>query len=94
MSVVPRSLHIKFILLFICVFAVVAQAVMIDNDVDARPLEPEILERVVVEDVELSGMTRSQAEEALYQSSHPRWGGGFPARRKTQLLDHGISLSR
>ncbi len=70
MSVVPRSLHIKFILLFICVFAVVAQAVMIDNDVDARPLEPEILERVVVEDVELSGMTRSQAEEALYQYVH------------------------
>jgi hypothetical protein len=67
MSVVPRSLHIKLILLSICVIAVVAQAIIIDNDVDARPLEPEILERVVVEDVELSGMTRSQAEEALYQ---------------------------
>ena len=67
MSVVPPSLHTKFVLLFICVIAVVTQVIMIDNGVDARPLEPVILERVLVEDVELSGMTRSQAEEALYQ---------------------------
>ncbi len=67
MSMESRSLHIKFALLSICVIAALAQAIMIDNRVDARPLEPLVLERVLVEGVELSGMTRSEAEEALYQ---------------------------
>lgn len=67
MSVEPRSLHRKLVLPFICVIAVLTPVIMIDNSVDARPLEPVILERVLVEDVELTGMTRSQAEEALSQ---------------------------
>jgi vancomycin resistance protein YoaR len=67
MAVASRNLHIKLVVLFICIIVVATQVSMIDNSVCARTIEPVILERVLVEDVELSGMTRSEAEETLYQ---------------------------
>lgn len=67
MCVSPRKLHIKLMLTFICVIVVATEIFIINNSVNARPVELQILERVFVEDLELSGMTRSEAEEALYK---------------------------
>ena len=67
MSIMPRKVHIKPIVLLICATVAVAQAYITKNTVEGRLVEPVILERVLVEDVELSGMTRSEAEEVLYQ---------------------------
>ncbi len=67
MSVFPRKVHMKHIVLLICVTAIVAQGYITDSAAEGKLIEPIILERVLIEDVELSGMTRSEAEEALYQ---------------------------
>ncbi|HXL04526.1 MAG TPA: VanW family protein [Bacillota bacterium] len=67
MSVTSRNLHMNLVLLLICFVVMATQACMIDSIADAGAAEPVIFQRVFVEDVELSDMTRSEAEEALYQ---------------------------
>lgn len=67
MSTRSRSLHISLILLSCCVVAMAAYYTVVNYGVNAGSAEPEIFGDVWVEEIDLSGMTRSQAEEALHR---------------------------
>ncbi|HAV20700.1 MAG TPA: hypothetical protein DCX02_02140 [Firmicutes bacterium] len=67
MSTRSRSLHISLILLSCCVVAMAAYYTVVNYGVNAGSAEPEIFGDVWVEEIDLSSMTRSQAEEALHR---------------------------
>lgn len=67
MSVIFSKVHRKTILLIICIIAALLQGHITEKAAQARPSEPVIFERVFVEGIELSGMTRREAEATLSQ---------------------------